>query len=81
MPEEVADLRSANQEALVALALDSRHFHAAGSSHFPQLSEPTIIVDAVRWVIERLPNRPSLSQSRRTTASCNGPRLDRVLEA
>ena len=55
MPEEVADLRSANQEALVALALESRHFHAAGSSHFPQLSEPTVIVDAVRWVIERLP--------------------------
>ena len=56
MPEEVADLRAANQEALVALAPDSRHFHAAGSSHFPQLSEPTIIVDAVRWVIERLAN-------------------------
>ena len=54
MPEEVADLRSANQEALVALTPDSRHFHAAGSSHFPQLSEPTVIVDAVRWVIERL---------------------------
>ena len=54
MPEEVADLRSANQEALVALAPDSRHFHAAGSSQFPQLSEPTIIVDAVRWVIERM---------------------------
>ena len=54
MPEEVADLRSANQEALVALAPDSRHLHAAGSSQFPQLSEPTIIVDAVRWVIERM---------------------------
>ena len=54
MPEEVADIRSANQEALVALTPDSRHFHAAGSSHFPQLSEPTIIVHAVRWVIERL---------------------------
>ena len=34
---------------------DSRQFHAAGSSHFPQLSEPTIIVDAVRWVIDRMP--------------------------
>ena len=55
MPEEVADLRSANQEALLALSLESRHFHAAGSSHFPQLSEPTVVVDAVRWVIERLP--------------------------
>ena len=55
MPDEVADLRSANQEALVALALESRHFHAAGSGHYPQLSEPTVVVDAVRWVIERLP--------------------------
>ena len=55
MPVEAADLRSANQEALVALALESRHFHAAGSGHYPQLSEPTVVVDAVRWVIERLP--------------------------
>jgi pimeloyl-ACP methyl ester carboxylesterase len=55
VPEEVADLRSKNQEALVALSLESRQFHAAGSSHFPQLSEPAIIVDAVRWVIDRLP--------------------------
>ena len=54
--DEVADFRLANQEALVALTPDSRQFHAAGSSHFPQLSEPTVIVDAVRWVIVRLSN-------------------------
>jgi pimeloyl-ACP methyl ester carboxylesterase len=54
MPEEVADLRHANQEALVALSPTSRQFHTAGAGHFPQLSEPTVIVDAVRWVIERL---------------------------
>jgi pimeloyl-ACP methyl ester carboxylesterase len=56
MPEEVADLRAANQEALVALAPDSRHFNAAGSSHYPQLSEPSVVVDGVRWIIERLSN-------------------------
>ena len=54
MPEEVADLRHANQEALVALSPTSRQFHTAGAGHFPQLSEPTVIVDAVRWVIERI---------------------------
>ena len=56
MPAEVADLRAANQEALVALTPESRQFHAAGSSHFPQLSEPTVVVDAVRWIIGRLSN-------------------------
>ena len=55
MTVEAADVRWTNQEALVALAPDSRQFHAAGSSHYPQLSEPTVIVDAVRWVIERQP--------------------------
>jgi pimeloyl-ACP methyl ester carboxylesterase len=54
MPEEVADLRHANQEALVALSPTSRQFHTAGAGHFPQLSEPTVVVDAVRWVIERI---------------------------
>ena len=53
MPEEVADLRHANQEALVALSPTSRQFHTAGAGHFPQLSEPTVVVDAVRWVVER----------------------------
>jgi pimeloyl-ACP methyl ester carboxylesterase len=54
MPEEVADLRHANQEALVALSPTSRRFHTAGAGHFPQLSEPTVVVDAVRWVIGRI---------------------------
>jgi pimeloyl-ACP methyl ester carboxylesterase len=51
MPDEVADVRSANQEALASLSPTSRHIHAAGSGHFPQLSEPNVVVDAVRWVI------------------------------
>ena len=60
-------MRAANQEALVALTPESRHFHAAGSSHFPQLSEPTVIVDAVRWIIERLANpEPEPESGRRT---------------
>ena len=54
VPEAVSDRRIANQEALVALSANSRQFHAAGSSHFPQLSEPTVVVDAVRWVVERI---------------------------
>jgi pimeloyl-ACP methyl ester carboxylesterase len=53
MPEEASDLRQANQEALVGLSPLSRQFHAAGASHVPQLSEPTVVVDAVRWVIEQ----------------------------
>ena len=69
VPEEVADLRAANQEALVALARDSRHFHAAGSSHFPQLSEPAVIVDGVRWIIERLPHRRNRDETATDHAS------------
>jgi pimeloyl-ACP methyl ester carboxylesterase len=52
MPEEVSDARLANQEALATLSPTSRQFHTAGAGHFPQLSEPTVVVDAVRWVIE-----------------------------
>ena len=52
MPAEMADVRSANQEALVSLSPTSRHIHTAGSGHFPQLSEPTVVVEAVRWVLE-----------------------------
>ena len=55
-PAEVTELRLANQEKLVALSQTSRQFHAAGSGHFPQLSEPNVVVDAVRWVLERLPH-------------------------
>ena len=64
MPVEAADVRWTNQEALLALAPDNRHFHAAGSSHYPQLSEPSVIVDAVRWIIERLSN----DEPQRTTS-------------
>ena len=60
MPVEAADVRWANQEDLVALAPESRHLHAAGSSHYPQLSEPSVVVDAVRWVIERLPQSAAM---------------------
>jgi len=63
MPVEAVDVRWTNQEALLALAPESRQFHAAGSSHYPQLSEPTVVVDAVRWIIERCSN----SELQRTT--------------
>ena len=55
-PAEVTELRLANQEKLIALSQTSRQFHAAGSGHFPQLSEPNVVVDAVRWVLEQLPH-------------------------
>ena len=54
MPEAAADIREANQEALVALSPISRHFRTAGSGHFPQLTEPTVVVEAVKWVVERV---------------------------
>ncbi len=53
MPEAAADLRYANQVALVELSPRSRHVVSHGSGHFPQLSEPGIVVDAVRWVVEQ----------------------------
>ena len=53
MPEAAADARYANQVALAKLSPRSRHLVAHGSGHFPQLSEPGVVVDAVRWVVEQ----------------------------
>lgn len=52
MPEAAAEARYANQVALAELSPRSRHIVAHGSGHFPQLSEPGVVVDAVRWVVE-----------------------------
>jgi pimeloyl-ACP methyl ester carboxylesterase len=54
LPAAAAELRAANQRALAGLSLRSRHVVAARSGHFPQLSEPDVVIDAVRWVIDEL---------------------------
>jgi pimeloyl-ACP methyl ester carboxylesterase len=59
MPEAAAEARYANQVALAELSPRSRHIVAHGSGHFPQLSEPGVVVDAVRWVVEQAAARPS----------------------
>jgi pimeloyl-ACP methyl ester carboxylesterase len=53
MPEAAAEARDANQVALAGLSPRSRHIVAHGSGHFPQLSEPGVVVDAVKWVVEQ----------------------------
>jgi pimeloyl-ACP methyl ester carboxylesterase len=53
MPERAVHARRANQEALAALSPRGRLVIARRSGHVPQLSEPDVVVEAVRSVVER----------------------------
>jgi len=64
LPAAAAELRAANQRALAGLSPRSRHVVAARSGHFPQLSEPDVVIDAVRWAVGELAaaDRPSTGE-------------------
>jgi pimeloyl-ACP methyl ester carboxylesterase len=47
MPEEVRKKRLENQLELLALSRNSKHIIAGKSGHFPQLSEPTIVIETI----------------------------------
>jgi pimeloyl-ACP methyl ester carboxylesterase len=51
-PSRISRARLDNQRALCALSPRSRQFIAARSGHFPQFSEPEVIVQAVREVAQ-----------------------------
>ncbi|MFC5402610.1 alpha/beta fold hydrolase [Cohnella soli] len=48
------DLRRSNQLAYVRLSPQSKHIVAANSGHFPQFSEPEIVVQAVRECVNAI---------------------------
>ena len=51
-PARLRDGRAANQRALAALSPRGRQIIATRSGHFPQFSEPDLVVAAVREVVE-----------------------------
>ncbi|MBW7475801.1 alpha/beta hydrolase [Paenibacillus oenotherae] len=48
MPEHAFQIRKANQKDLVKLSNQGRHILASRSGHFPQMSEPEIVLQAVQ---------------------------------
>lgn len=52
MPEHVFQIRKSNQLNLVQLSNQGKHILASKSGHFPQLSEPEVVIQAVRECIE-----------------------------
>lgn len=54
MPEEVRKKRLENQLELLSLSKNSKHIIAEKSGHFPQLSEPTIVVNSIKDCAEAI---------------------------
>jgi pimeloyl-ACP methyl ester carboxylesterase len=57
MPEEVRKKRLENQLELLLLSRNSKHIVAEKSGHFPQLSEPTVVIDTIRDCVKQINNR------------------------
>ena len=51
VPESNFELHLQFQKELLALSASSKHFVAAGSGHFPQVTEPGIVVAAINYVV------------------------------
>ncbi|QSF47343.1 alpha/beta fold hydrolase [Paenibacillus tianjinensis] len=54
MPETVRTKRLEHQLELLTLSAKSKHFPAKNSGHFPQFSEPQIVVNAIKECWEQL---------------------------
>ncbi|MFA1712784.1 alpha/beta fold hydrolase [Peribacillus frigoritolerans] len=54
MPEEIRKKRLENQMELLSLSKNSKHIVAEKSGHFPQLTEPTIVIDTIKDCAEQL---------------------------
>lgn len=51
-PDKVRHIRSRNQQLLTALSPQGRQVIAVESGHFPQFTEPTIVIQAIRDIVE-----------------------------
>ncbi|MDM5358263.1 alpha/beta hydrolase [Peribacillus sp. ACCC06369] len=56
MPEEVRKKRLENQLELLSLSRNSKHIVAEKSGHFPQLTEPTVVIDSIKDCAEKITN-------------------------
>lgn len=54
IPEIVRKLRLQHQLEFLSLSTYSKHFPAKNSGHFPQFTEPQIVVDAIRECLEQM---------------------------
>ncbi|MFJ7469272.1 alpha/beta fold hydrolase [Peribacillus frigoritolerans] len=54
MPEEIRKKRLKNQMELLSLSKSSKHIVAEKSGHFPQLTEPAIVIDTIKDCAEQL---------------------------
>lgn len=57
LPPEAAAARRRHQSALARLSSDAEHVVAQASGHFPQRSEPQLVLDALGRLIERVRRR------------------------
>jgi pimeloyl-ACP methyl ester carboxylesterase len=54
IPEEVRKKRLDNQLELLSLSRNSKHIVAEKSGHFPQLTEPTVVIDSIKDCAEQI---------------------------
>lgn len=52
MPTEAQQKRLANQKELLKLSNNSKQIVARKSGHFPQLTEPQVVIDTIKSAIE-----------------------------
>jgi pimeloyl-ACP methyl ester carboxylesterase len=54
LPPEAVHARRAHQQALARLSPDTEHVIAEGSGHFPQRSEPQLVLDVLERLLQRV---------------------------
>ena len=54
MPEKVRIKRLENQLELLSLSKNSKHIVAEKSGHFPQLSEPRVVIDTIKDCVKQI---------------------------
>ncbi|MBW9234254.1 alpha/beta hydrolase, partial [Leptospira santarosai] len=54
MPEDIRKKRLANQLELLTISKNSRHIIAEKSGHFPQLSEPSVVIEAIKDCVKQI---------------------------
>lgn len=57
VPEEVRKKRLEHQLELLSLSPNSKHILAEKSGHFPQLSEPTVVIDTIMDCVKQINSR------------------------
>jgi pimeloyl-ACP methyl ester carboxylesterase len=61
VPEEVRKKRLQNQLEYLSLSMQSRHIIAPKSGHFPQLTEPTVVIEAIVDCVKQINKNTDIS--------------------